>query len=394
MKKKSKFLIIISILSLFILPGISLAQTIAEAPIITAEVSNITKTSAEISVTVKKFDASLFPMKLSLVWGKKIEKINPQYINLNTENIQPSEIPVTLKTVVLENLDPSTEIADSTYSYRIIKTGTNIGYTEILNFTTSIDETIFTDPVFTLEIKPATNVKSNSATLYALIKTQDDISDFNKSFQYINDKDYKISGFTDESKIKSIPVAISTGTTEKTVSSSISDLESNTTYHFRLKMDGYEDKITYSNEASFTTQAPAIVIPSVVVIPDSNTNNTIPTTNTNSTSGTIGSTELIPCGTTNSAPCEGNEGWNNLMKLINNIVNFILFRLALPLAAIMFAYAGFELLTSGGNTEQMKKAKKIFINVAIGLILAAAAWLIVNTILSTLGYNGSWIGFS
>ena len=59
----------------------------------------------------------------------------------------------------------------------------------------------------------------------------------------------------------------------------------------------------------------------------------------------------------------------------------------------MFAYAGFVLLTAGGDTSKLKKAKDVFTNVALGLVFAAAAWLIVHTILTTLGYAGSWIGF-
>jgi hypothetical protein len=96
---------------------------------------------------------------------------------------------------------------------------------------------------------------------------------------------------------------------------------------------------------------------------------------------------IVPC----NGPTDCN--WNTLMTLINRIINFVLFVLAVPIAAIMFAYAGILLLSSGGNTTQMGKAKKIFSSVAIGLIIAAAAWLIIHTVLSILGYSGSWIGF-
>jgi hypothetical protein len=94
-----------------------------------------------------------------------------------------------------------------------------------------------------------------------------------------------------------------------------------------------------------------------------------------------------------SNPCEA-DGFGNLMKMINKVVNFILFTMAVPIAAVMFAYAGFLLVTSGGETSQRSKAKSIFTNVAIGLVLAVAAWLIINTILSILGFQGGWIGFT
>jgi hypothetical protein len=98
---------------------------------------------------------------------------------------------------------------------------------------------------------------------------------------------------------------------------------------------------------------------------------------------------LVPCGGAGEPVCD----FNMLMTLINRLINFILFSLAVPLAAIMFAYAGILLLTSGGNSSQKEKAKKVFTGVAIGLVIAAAAWLIVHVILSILGYSGGWIGF-
>lgn len=92
-------------------------------------------------------------------------------------------------------------------------------------------------------------------------------------------------------------------------------------------------------------------------------------------------------------PCSPNCGFNDFMTLINKVVHFILFAMAVPIAAIMFAYAGFLLVTSAGSTEQRGKAKRIFTNVAIGLILAVAAWLIIELILKLVGFSGSWIGF-
>ena len=104
---------------------------------------------------------------------------------------------------------------------------------------------------------------------------------------------------------------------------------------------------------------------------------------------------LVPCDNTPNAtgvigqPCN----FNALLALINAIVNFILFSLALPIAAIMFAYAGFMLVTSGGSTEHRGLAKKVFTNTVIGFIVAMACWLIIKAILTILGYDGTWIGF-
>src|SRR3989338_1297968 len=87
-------------------------------------------------------------------------------------------------------------------------------------------------------------------------------------------------------------------------------------------------------------------------------------------------------------PCD----FGGFMRLINNIIGFALFYLAIPLAAIMFVYAGVLLVTSGG-AEGKSKAKGILLNTVIGLVCAAAAYLVIKMILNILGYQGAWIGF-
>lgn len=98
---------------------------------------------------------------------------------------------------------------------------------------------------------------------------------------------------------------------------------------------------------------------------------------------------LVPCDNV-STKCD----WSQLMALINGVIHFVLFGMVIPIAAIMFAYAGFLMITVGGEAAGARtKAKGIFTNVVIGLIIAVAAWLIVELILTTLGWSGSWIGF-
>jgi hypothetical protein len=93
-------------------------------------------------------------------------------------------------------------------------------------------------------------------------------------------------------------------------------------------------------------------------------------------------------------PCKDNCGWNELMTLVNTVVNYILFFLVIPIAAIMFAAAGIMLLTSGGDPSKKTKAKDLFLGVVLGLVIAAAAWLIVHTVSSILGYTGAgFFGF-
>lgn len=108
---------------------------------------------------------------------------------------------------------------------------------------------------------------------------------------------------------------------------------------------------------------------------------------------------LVPCGKYATAPGRTAGGvaykagevvpceFNDFMKLIDNIINFILKFMAIPIAAIMFAYAGFLMVTSGGSTESRGKAKNIATNTVFGLVIVAGAWLIVKTLLSIMGYT-------
>lgn len=96
---------------------------------------------------------------------------------------------------------------------------------------------------------------------------------------------------------------------------------------------------------------------------------------------------LVPC--TEGKLCD----FKMLMLMIDNIVKFIVLKLAMPIAAIMFFYAGLLLVTSGGESGEARgKAKSIFLNTALGLIIVLAAWLIISTILAILGFEGAWIG--
>ena len=124
------------------------------------------------------------------------------------------------------------------------------------------------------------------------------------------------------------------------------------------------------------------------------TTTTTPATNSPSSSSTsfTSTTDykgLVPCDNSTANKCD----FNQLMNLINTLIHFALFDLALPIVAIMFVYAGFELVTSGGSTEKRGIAKKVFTSAVIGFVIALAGWLIVKTILTILGYSGAWIGF-
>lgn len=82
-----------------------------------------------------------------------------------------------------------------------------------------------------------------------------------------------------------------------------------------------------------------------------------------------------------SIPC----GLCDFFLLIANIFDFIALYLAPPLAGFLLVVAGFLFLTSGGSEEKATQAKKIFVNVIIGLVAIYASWLIVNSLIQLIG---------
>jgi type IV secretory pathway VirB2 component (pilin) len=86
--------------------------------------------------------------------------------------------------------------------------------------------------------------------------------------------------------------------------------------------------------------------------------------------------------------------FGDAMQLIRNIINFLLFVIATPIAGLVICYAGFQLLTSGGSSEKKTKAKHVLMNMILGYVIALGAWLIVNTIFSTfkIAPCQNWLG--
>lgn len=101
---------------------------------------------------------------------------------------------------------------------------------------------------------------------------------------------------------------------------------------------------------------------------------------------------LIPCGNTEVAnQVQDKCTYQDLIILAQTVIKFLIFSLAAPIAAIMFAYAGFTYITNGGNESKIKQAHDIFLYVFWGLIIALAAWLVVNFILEfLLGANSTF----
>jgi hypothetical protein len=82
--------------------------------------------------------------------------------------------------------------------------------------------------------------------------------------------------------------------------------------------------------------------------------------------------------------------FEHFITLAKNVMNFLLFTIAVPIAAISFAWAGWLYLSAAGNESKVGEAHRIFGYVVLGLCIALAAWLIVNAIVVGLGVGGQY----
>jgi hypothetical protein len=77
----------------------------------------------------------------------------------------------------------------------------------------------------------------------------------------------------------------------------------------------------------------------------------------------------------------------DLFILIQNIINFAVY-LAVPIGTIAIVAAGIMYVMSAGNEKYRSMAKTVLTTAAIGLLLTLAAFLIIQTIVNTLGNPG------
>lgn len=99
-----------------------------------------------------------------------------------------------------------------------------------------------------------------------------------------------------------------------------------------------------------------------------------------------GFVSIVPdcVGSFGSDQVPGQCGWEDLIKMGQNIINDAVYLVAI-LSVISVAYAGYLYVTSGGNDSQIKKAHEVFGKVVWGIFLTLGAWLIVHEVLKYLG---------
>ena len=86
-------------------------------------------------------------------------------------------------------------------------------------------------------------------------------------------------------------------------------------------------------------------------------------------------------------PCDGvNCTYKDFINLIKNVVIFLI-KIGVAFSAVVFAYAGWLYMTSGGDEGKVKQAHEMLTKVLWGFLFALGAFLIVQLISNQLGYN-------
>ena len=89
---------------------------------------------------------------------------------------------------------------------------------------------------------------------------------------------------------------------------------------------------------------------------------------------------LVPCGGPSpETPCD----FNHLILMVNGLIKFALFTLAVPIAALAFMWAGASLVLQQDKQHAWTEAKERFQNIAIGFAIIMAAFIGIKFILYT-----------
>lgn len=85
-------------------------------------------------------------------------------------------------------------------------------------------------------------------------------------------------------------------------------------------------------------------------------------------------------------------GWGAVLEVVNNIIALLITVLVVFVAPLIIAWAGFLLVAYSVNPAGKERARSLLINLVVGLVIALAAWLIVNTIMIALTPNSFNVG--
>lgn len=82
----------------------------------------------------------------------------------------------------------------------------------------------------------------------------------------------------------------------------------------------------------------------------------------------------------------------HLFVMLDAIIDFALFRVLPPIAALMLVFGGVIFFATAENPQTVEKAKKLLISVGLGLVVIYGAWVIITLFFTSIGVMGLNIG--
>jgi len=95
-------------------------------------------------------------------------------------------------------------------------------------------------------------------------------------------------------------------------------------------------------------------------------------------------TTLIPCGGSTQSACT----WNDLYKLANNVIQFLINDVGIPLAVIVVVVSGIQLVLHPSDPTAKQVWKDRLQKGLIGLLIMLSAYLIVKVVVWGLTTGG------
>jgi len=98
----------------------------------------------------------------------------------------------------------------------------------------------------------------------------------------------------------------------------------------------------------------------------------------------VSSAALVPCGPGFPPPNDKCQ-LCHLFILLDNVIDFVLFKIVLPVAALLLVVGGVMFLFYAEDPKMIEKGKSILTSVVIGLVIIFAAFLIIGTFFKAVG---------
>ena len=88
---------------------------------------------------------------------------------------------------------------------------------------------------------------------------------------------------------------------------------------------------------------------------------------------------LVPCGATLNGKIDNPCNFDHFLILVSRITNYLII-IGAAVAALAFGWAGYLMMTAGGEMGKIEEAKAIFTKVLVGFLIMLSAWLIVHAL--------------